>query len=402
MNPDIYYYNPTSDLAIINGTISYMPPTRLQLFEQDLSLLPSLLLKENDFIVSNKQPSQQFLDIAGILNIPSFHTLHKYELRHINSQFNWIKPWSWSPHTHHLFKSIKEQCSIQFQESPNYAWISDHKNIFSRKTSVQLLLNLSTNTANTSIIEIPQIPKVVDNIIDLNKTIRFFNNRIVIKAPWSSSGRGIYFYDSKSKLNIDWIKGILKRQGYLIVEPLLERLSDLSFQFNLNPDDSIDFLGNCVFINDNKGHFVGSYIESIPQDLMKYVNKQWFEEAIEEISTLLKESIQNLNIHKYYTGAMGVDCILFKTNKDEIKIHPCIEINLRYTMGFYTLSIRDKIHSEATGKWYVSSLNNSTWNEIKRDASSKNPIKLADGKIREGWVPLTDDSNLFCSYAQIE
>ncbi|MBZ4677162.1 MAG: hypothetical protein JG782_1782, partial [Anaerophaga sp.] len=44
----LFLFNPTNELAIANGQVSYMPPANLRRFENDLASLPWILSDEDD------------------------------------------------------------------------------------------------------------------------------------------------------------------------------------------------------------------------------------------------------------------------------------------------------------------------------------------------------------------
>jgi hypothetical protein len=73
-NPDVYYFNPTCELAVANGSFSYMPPHLLQEMERDLSILPFAFAHESDIVLTDNPPSPDFkmrLQNAGFA-VPKF------------------------------------------------------------------------------------------------------------------------------------------------------------------------------------------------------------------------------------------------------------------------------------------------------------------------------------------
>ena len=58
------------------------------------------------------------------------------------------------------------------------------------------------------------------------------NHRIVVKAPWSCSGRGVrYFHESMSEQDIGFVANVIRHQGGIIVEPWYDRIMDLALEF---------------------------------------------------------------------------------------------------------------------------------------------------------------------------
>lgn len=47
-----------------------------------------------------------------------------------------------------------------------------------------------------------------------------------------------------------------------------------------------------------------------------------------------------------YTGALGVDMMIYRNGEQQDKIHPCVEINLRNNMGIVALEVSRKCLAE--------------------------------------------------------
>lgn len=91
MNPDIYFFNSTCELAVGNGYHSYMPPARLRAIEDDLELIVSFLAKKDDIvIVNNAVPVVwiTFMEDCGFI-LPQYSKLSNL----INIDINYLKPW---------------------------------------------------------------------------------------------------------------------------------------------------------------------------------------------------------------------------------------------------------------------------------------------------------------------
>ena len=57
---DIYFFNPTCDFAIANGSPNWQPNQLLQKMEEDLDLLPAYLATPDDGILLYNYPSDSF------------------------------------------------------------------------------------------------------------------------------------------------------------------------------------------------------------------------------------------------------------------------------------------------------------------------------------------------------
>ena len=116
---NVYYFNPTCELAVANNSFSYMPPLLLQEMERDLAILPFAFASDNDFVLTENLPSEGFLqqlNNAGF-NLPTFCRLDNLEAMPSGSLGN-IYPWGWSPAAHFKLKNLKEKCDPEFRISP--------------------------------------------------------------------------------------------------------------------------------------------------------------------------------------------------------------------------------------------------------------------------------------------
>ncbi len=91
-----------------------------------------------------------------------------------------------------------------------------------------------------------------------------------------------------------------------------------------------------------------------------------------------------------YTGCIGVDMLVYKQKDGSFAIHPCIEINMRYTMGMVALRLfQHYVVPEAVGEYRVSYDKESGEALDKhRFMSETYPLRLANGRIQEGYLSL--------------
>ena len=66
--------------------------------------------------------------------------------------------------------------------------------------------------------------------------------------------------------------------------------------------------------------------------LGKYISMKLIDDLIERISAM-----STLLFHDSYRGPFGIDMMVVRDG-GKLKVHPCVELNLRRTMGFVALS----------------------------------------------------------------
>jgi len=401
---NIYYFNPTCELAVANGSFSYQPPLLLQEMERDLSMIPFAFCTENDFVLTESPPSAVFLQIlvdAGF-SMPKFCRLAELESLPFES-FNSICPWGWSPAAHFRLKNLKERCDEAFKISPVYNWTAEYKLLFERSTSLDFLTGILNNNPPDWFISKEMVGEKVTSCDEIDLLLDK-HSPLVLKAPMSSSGRGIQII-RKTKLNTSnrqWISGVLKHQNYLIAEPYLEKLMDLSFQFQVLQGSEIEYLGYSIFETNSNGQYNGTFIHP---NLSKFINEKYvtdLEFRIEETAKVLKAALETSAYVIEHRGFLGVDALVFR-NQNHLMMQPCIEINSRMNMGILTMFLERIIHPESEGKFELFYGNPGEFNTFAAEQIIANQLIFKEGLFYSGFLPLVEPSkkSKFGAYASL-
>jgi len=392
MKPNIYYFNPTCELAVANGSTNFMASAKLRCFEDELSTLPGLLAQPEDMVLVNRRPSKLFtdqLERAGF-KLPGYQVFEEAisDSQFLTIQKGFLFPWGWSPSAHKQLSPLKPTCCSAFLNSPVAEWREIHRELYSRKTSLELLTQIVSDQKLSNILTISDLPKTCttqEQIISLQ--LRW--GKVVVKAPWSASGRGLQHLrpNEFNQTNKQVISGILKQQGYVVVEPWHDKQIDLSFQFFSKGDGDVEYKGLTTFSTDPAGHYTGNYIQQLPQhiatDLQDFIAENLLS-VKNEIHRILRESAYSTE----YYGWIGVDALIFKTAKGALKFHPCLEINCRFTMGAIALKIREHLAEHSDGVFRITHGKDGDFNKFCGEMSTKAPLIVEGGKMVRGFLPL--------------
>lgn len=405
MANDVFYFNPTCELAVANGSFSYMPPQLLRKFEQDCSTLPFVFATSSDFVLTDNKPSPDFLKtwIDAGFELPEFCCLKDLNYRTTTS-LETIFPWGWSPAAHFILKELKEKCSMPFQKSPVYKWTEKQTTLYERITSLHFLRKFLDENSFDFFIKKAMTGTKVTRIEEIEGLIEK-KYSLVLKAPLSSSGRGIQII-RKSTLNASnrqWITGILNQQAYLIAEPFLDKIADLSFQFSISDNGQCEYLGYSVFETNTNGQYKCTLIH--PE-----IGNSGFSEILKDTATIigitavrlgeaLKDSVYT-NLHR---GFLGIDAMIYRDDEG-LKMQPCIEINSRMNMGILTMQIEKKIVDETSGKYELFYGPCGGFQDFATKMANENPLKIVNGKLSSGFLPLVepDRDKQFGAYIILE
>jgi len=404
--PDIYLFNPTCEYAIANGSAYWQPNRLLQKMEADLSSLPMFFAKKEDYVLVERIPSVEFLKTLKQIDIeiPNFITKKEAinNIDFINLPKNKLLPWGWSPSAHKFLFPLKESCTSGFQNSPVFSWKSEHREITSRKFALSILIQLQSTFNPNYILPVNFAPKVCTTQNDFETVIQQWKN-VMIKAPWSSSGRGLQPITKTPVHPKVWekIMGIVKEQGYTVAEPLLNKIHDLAFLFELK-NGKVDFLGISNFYTDNKGQYEGNYLNGLSSAVEKRI-PEFVDLVVREIRQPLINAIEASDMAKFYEGVFGVDMLIYTDKNNNLKINPCLEINVRHTMGLLAFRLERIIHSNKKGAFRIFYHPSTTFLSFKNEMRKKYPLKISEGKIISGFFPLTEanEKSMFGTYVLI-
>ena len=161
----------------------------------------------------------------------------------------------------------------------------------------------------------------------------------VVKAPWSSSGRGVRCVkasDITPSLN-GWVTRVVAEQGSIMVEPYYSnKVLDFGVEFMSDGCGSVSLSGLSLF-HVERGAYVGNLVlgeDRKWQLLEPLVGRQRLAHVVDHICNLLGPALNGV-----YAGPLGVDMMVVRDAGGRLCLHPCVEMNLRATMGHVALRV---------------------------------------------------------------
>lgn len=400
---NIYLFNPGCEYAVANQNANWQPNRILQKMENDLSILPMYFAGKNDIVLVDRLPSPEFTENLKKLNIDIPEYFVKTSLANktdqINIPVNKLLPWGWSPVAHKFFSPLKVLCSPEFHRSPVFSWKPEHREIMSRKFALEILMKLQSTIKTDYILPAEKTPLICTTQKDFETAIKKWG-KVMIKAPWSSSGRGLQPITKTPVHPKVWEKvmGIVNEQGFALAEPLLNKVLDLALLFEIK-QGKVKSLGTSYFFTNNKGQYEGNYLNGLPSTfdnrIVTFINK-----VIEEIRQPIIHAIENSLMAQLYEGVFGVDTLIYTDENNTVKFNPCLEINVRHTMGFLALRFEKLISQNKRGIFSTYFQPGKSFYDFKTEMKRKYPLKLVDKKIEKGFFEVTEarPDSLFGAY----
>lgn len=322
----LHIFNPDCDYALACDRDFYTPPEQIISLRKQLALTPVYYANEGDAILLLDNPEEKINDLPGydVAVLKKIDIINWNEINIKKDQLINYKPvpWGWNRNIRRiLLDSVGEM-----RELPNLEQIKIIRDLSHRRITKEFLSYMKPILSKD--VEIPNEIKIPQEAI----SIFLKNKRCYFKAPWSSSGRGILLTDDlELKHVLPWVHGTIRRQGSVMVEKAYTRKLDFATEWNCLEGET-RFLGFSVFNVSRRGKYHGNIkgSQNELETLIKNNSSEWSSVYLD----YQKKAIDTF-IAPFYSGPLGIDMLI----TDSGAIHPCVEINLRHTMGMLYLNL---------------------------------------------------------------
>lgn len=328
MNLKAYWFNPENDMALAADCVAFTPGVGATQVHMAGSLLPLWLAEgERDIVLV----PDCALPLAESLVSRFGLKAHAVEaaLNPDHADFT-PAPWGWS----RAARTALRHMGFSASSMPSDSELAELRRLSGRQLAVDINSDFPENITSRPVVcrTLSEFREVMACDGDTPK---------VVKYPWSSSGRGVFYSSHYSPERLEQIaSGSLRRQGYVVVERRLDKVSDFAALFHFD-GNGLDFRGYSCFFNNNGSNYGGNLVA--PQDrLIDEISRHIDNALLNEITYATARSLENRlqSLMGVYNGWIGVDMMVHET-PDGRRIAPCIEVNLRATMGVVALKMAE-------------------------------------------------------------
>lgn len=329
----LHIFNPEHDLALAANQTNYTAPHAGRQLRNDLSFIPALWADEGDFVlVDDIDSAQDKIRHFGSLYINKVEFITKLQLQEVfrnTMLIDSIHPWGWDK------AIVSELKAIGCPEImlPQSDLLDQIRTLSSRRWAAE---NLQSGV------------RFVDSIDSLRRILQD-QGKVVVKAPWSCSGRGVRYFSCDSSAAVAdgltgggdldaflrWASNIIKSQGGVTVEPYYDKVKDFGMEFEVK-DGKVCYRGLSLF-QTIKGAYTGNILvteEEKVEMMTPYVSPSELLEIRNRIIEKVQPAVQDV-----YSGPFGVDMMVCADDDGKFFVNACVEINLRRTMGHVALAL---------------------------------------------------------------
>lgn len=398
--PDVYVYNPNVEAQLAGHGFSVAEQNVAAAIESDLGSLMMFLGKHDDLILVRKKPSSGFLmDLKKVgIAVPEFATYKlpekesgllidfSFEHKNLGNFF----PWAASDDLVLAYAKTPGVTQIAVASCESHVfknqWFSkSYRHDLCPETDLQCHSQKTTSLENS-----------------LKAVNQFLSNatRVVVKAPYSSSGRHRLLVESSNDPALKpWLTKTLSKQHAVVVEPWLDKVCDLSLQLYVRSDAqvSIDVIGWTRFLTDSRGQYLGTVLGRPLEGLETEFKKMFYQNGPNSLESWRQKALAVAKVYAEdgYRGPLGIDSFVYRSGQG-LCLRPIVEVNTRFTMGRIALEISKWVLPAQFAVWMLIRVQDilkkfSSLDEFCVFVKNRWPVQLQGQHIRQG-VLLTSDA----------
>lgn len=311
----IFVFNPDVDFARACDSDFYTAPSSVASMAATRALIMSSMASKGDIILcqdKDKIPQDEYSETLK----RDISVLTDDELRQVASyahdDIEAVIPWGWSRQIRHRLRN----CGVPENILPDDGQLDEIRRLSHRGMTIPISAAVSPDFMPERFTDTSQA------LIWLDK-----NPEAFIKAPWSSSGRGVLRTSDLELRHIEpWIRGTIRRQGCVIAEREDKRVLDFASEWTTENGKAI-YCGVSVFEVSPRGKY-NRNINAPQITLRDIIEKETGTGILDNILEKQRRAIEE-NVAPYYSGPLGID--MYKCADGRVR--GCVELNLRLTMG---------------------------------------------------------------------
>ncbi len=325
----IHLFNPENDVSLAYGRCHVTMSPLVRRLHDDGALLPLWYAGAGDLV---------YAPLADREWVDRMLSLFALDVTPVDSCRGAVgAPWGWSYDACRTLRSAG--ASVIDDDRVERLRMLSH-----RRISAEIMSRLS----GLLDMELPPVPEEIASVAGVLECMHEWG-AVYVKAPWSSSGRGVFLVDSMTPSVERRISGILRRQGSVMVEKALNKKRDFAMLF-YSEKGRVTMCGYSVFFNSSGDTYGGNIMADRSELEDMIVAAGASRSGLHAVAAAL-ERILGALVADCYEGYFGVDMLV----TDSGMIAPCVELNLRMTMGVVAMIWRERyLHEASTGIFRVS------------------------------------------------
>ncbi len=328
---DFYLFNPEHDIVLAADRDTLTPPRAARQLRHDLGFLPALWAGEGDVVLVDDLPfaRQAFAATGRTLRATLADPAEARRLLAAADPATLrLRPWGWDRPVTRELRLLGAPAALL----PTPSQLAAIRRLSHRRWAAENLLAPLRSEPGT-VGEAHEVTTADDCLRIIGQQAA-----TVVKVPWSSSGRGVRRVTAAdvSPSLTGWLARVVNEQGGIMVEPCYDKVLDFGVELESHAGGTVSLCGLSLFHAD-RGAYVGNLVADEEHKwrlLEPFVERQQLMRVIDRLCALLAPALSGI-----YAGPLGIDMMVVRTADGRLALHPCVEMNLRATMGHVALHV---------------------------------------------------------------
>lgn len=329
----LHIFNPSHDEALAANYPFYYPSVMARTLAARWAEMPALWAQRGDVVWVNGGGNFSLTEGEAAWCGGVFFASGQELPPRLWAKVTSVEPWGWDLLLRHRLRKAGAPSRLL----PNDSYLENVRRLSSRHTTAQLLPRIRQRLENAGV---PTVGKSV--IIETEAAFDQLISRwgaTMCKSLWSCSGRGVFrITGGTTASDRGRIRRLLREQGGVEVEPAYEPVAQFALEFSARPAGDVAFEGLSFFTTGTSGAYVANVVaeQGAIRDKLTTIFpcERWIENAV----AICQDELRDF-LHASYCGPLGVDMMLCRTAAG-VALLPCVEVNLRRTMGHAALALR--------------------------------------------------------------
>lgn len=313
-----YLFNPANDIALIRDTPVFTPGANALRLQRDGAILPLWMASAGDCVIAPDTDRRWLDTVRDLYDLPG--DVCATVPGHITEG----APWGWSRNAVRLLTDA----GMTRELLPDDTVLARRRALSHRRTAIRI------NAALAEQLAMPLPPPAIEafDTDTVFKAVAGYGGDAVIKAPYSSSGRGIIDTRTCRQSQLAaMLPGLLRRQGSVTVEHALDRIEDFAMLFEMR--GGVARLCGLSQFETAGGAYTGNILVS-DDVIRQHIMQQTDDGMYERVAALMPGILADI-LGDACDGPCGVDMMAYRDSDGTRRLAPCIELNLRMTMGVF-------------------------------------------------------------------
>jgi hypothetical protein len=312
----LHLFFPENDLALAHGGAHFTPPAAARKLHRAGEILPLWYSDADDRVITSGINAEWLDNIRRRFNIEAtiFNRQPKSQLVPY--------PWGWSEASCQVYRNFQ----VDEMSLPGDFELDEIRHTSHRARAAEVTRHAQ------SLLDFDIAPEAIE-VHDENELYRAICSGapMILKTPWSSSGRGLITTRNNSISNIlRQAEGIFRRQYSIMVEHEWDKVLDFALLYERETNGTIRYVGLSLFETNERGAYIGNSLAA-PEILHARLAAQF--PALPKLIEAFRTALADI-AHSKYIGPLGVDMMLIKSPTEPQKVMAAVcEVNVRMTMG---------------------------------------------------------------------